>query len=325
MRWSHAILIDEAQDCSIYEKALLYATRGCENIVIATGGKDQLIRKGKENDWTVLFGKHLEKETITLRRTNWRQKANIVTFLNAFAEHYNLESKNLQTPPETENKGKVIIDIRNMNNRTIPLDKLASLRNQGKAYGCSDFENLMILLPHFGYTNINNNQDGANVGQNNRLRAAVDVTDTITFQIQRENSIKDFGHKDYEGTKEMRVYDCTVNTKSDLNPGQCDTRFLFYDSCRGLEAWNVMCIDIDSFFWEKRDCEEARNYAIEQSGLIQEDQSLFQTHYAAIWCYMALTRPMDTLYLSLYNIDNEFSKSLLAIAESCGDAVEFLK
>ena len=325
VRWSHAILIDEAQDCSIYEKALLYATRGCENIVIATGGKDQLIRKGKENDWTVLFGKHLEKETITLRRTNWRQKANIVTFLNAFAEHYNLESKNLQTPPETENKGKVIIDIRNMNNRTIPLDKLASLRNQGKAYGCSDFENLMILLPHFGYTNINNNQDGANVGQNNRLRAAVDVTDTITFQIQRENSIKDFGHKDYEGTKEMRVYDCTVNTKSDLNPGQCDTRFLFYDSCRGLEAWNVMCIDIDSFFWEKRDCEEARNYAIEQSGLIQEDQSLFQTHYAAIWCYMALTRPMDTLYLSLYNIDNEFSKSLLAIAESCGDAVEFLK
>lgn len=320
VRWSHAILIDEAQDCSIYEKALLYATRGCENIVIATGGKDQLIRKAKENDWTVLFGKRLEKESITLRRTNWRQKANVVTFLNAFAEHYNLESKNLLTPPETENKGKVIIDIRNMHRRTIPLDKLSSLRNQGKVYGCSDFENLMVLLPHNGYTD-----NGVNAIQNNRTRATVDVTDTITFQIQRDNSILDFGHKDYEGTKDMRVYDCTVNTKSDLNPGQCDTRFLFYDSCRGLEAWNVMCIDIDSFFWEKRDCEEARNYAIEQSGLIQEDQSLFQTHYAAIWCYMALTRPMDTLYLSLHNIDNEFSKNLLAIAESCGNAVEILR
>lgn len=323
VNWSHAILIDEAQDCSIYEKALLYATRGCENIVIATGGKDQLIRKGKENDWTVLFGKRLEKEFVTLRRTNWRQKANIVTFLNAFAEHYNLESKKIQSSPETENKGKVIIDIRNMHNRIIPLDKLASLRNQGKVYGCSDFENLMVLLPHFGYTN--NNQDGTKVIHSNRLRANVDVTDTITFQVQRDNSIIDIGHKDYDGTKDMRVYDCTINAKSDLNPGQCDTRFLFYDSCRGLEAWNVMCIDLDSFFWEKCDCEEARNYAIEQSGLIQEDQSLFQTHYAAIWCFMALSRPMDTLYISLHNTDNDFSKEILEIAKSCGDAVEILK
>lgn len=325
VRWSNAILIDEAQDCSIYEKALLYATRGSENIVIATGGKDQLIRKAKENDWSVIFGKRLEKESITLRRTNWRQKANIVSFLNAFAEEFNLESKNIQTPPETDNKGKVIIDIRNVQNRTIPLDKLASLRNQGKAYGCSDFENLMVLLPHFGYTNGHNNPDGTNLGQNIRLHAVVDVTDTIVFQNQRENSIMDIGHKEYDGTKDMRVFDCTINSKSDLNPGHCDTRFLFYDSCRGLEAWNVMCIDLDSFFWEKRDCEEARNYAIEQSGLIQEDQSLFQTHYAAIWCYMALSRPMDTLYISLYNTDNDFSKKILTIAEICGEKVEILK
>lgn len=324
VRWSHAILIDEAQDCSIYEKALLYATRGSENIVIASGGKDQLIRKAKENDWSVIFGKRLELETITLRRTNWRQKANIVNFLNIFAENFNLETKNIQTPPETENKGKVIIDLRYMHNRTIPLDKLASLRNQGKAYGCSDFENLMVLLPHSGYTN-NITQDGTNQYQNNRLRATVDITDTIVFQSQRENTIMDFGHKDYDSTKDMRVYDCTINSKSDLNPGQCDTRFLFYDSCRGLEAWNVMCVDLDSFFWEKQDCEEARNYAIEQSGLIQEDQSLYQTHYAAIWCFMALSRPMDTLYMTLHNIDNEFSKKILSIAEACGDAVEIIK
>ena len=183
----------------------------------------------------------------------------------------------------------------------------------------------MVLLPHFGYTNSNNNQDNARAAHNNRLHAVVDVTDTIVFQNQRENSIKDIGHKENEGTNDMRVFDCTINSKSDLNPGHCDTRFLFYDSCRGLEAWNVMCIDLDSFFWEKRDCEEARNYAIEQSGFIQEDQTLFQTHYAAIWCYMALSRPMDTLYISLDNIDNEFSKKILNIAKVCGEKVEILK
>ena len=51
---------------------------------------------------------------------------------------------------------------------------------------------------------------------------------------------------------------------------------------------------------------------------------MFQTHYAAIWCYMAFSRPMDTLYLSIDNIDDEFSTILLRIADKCGDAVEII-
>ncbi len=336
VRWSNVILVDEAQDCSIYEKALLYAIRGSENIVVATGGKDQLIRKPKVNDWTVLFGKLQEKETVTLRRTNWRQKANIVKFLNTFADYFNLESKNIQNPPETTERGKVIIDLRQQNNRCILLDKLASLRNQGRANGCSDYESLMVLLPHTGYTsshmqsgNLENNTGYTSSHmqrENNKgIRASVDVTDTITFQLQQENSIIDFGLKEYEGIKDIRISDCTVSAKRDLNIGQCDTRFLYYDSCRGLEAWNVMCIELDSFFKEKYESEDARMFAIEQSGLIQEDQSLYQTNYAAIWCYMAMTRPMDTLYISIKNVNSLFSKKLLKISELCGDAIEIIR
>ena len=317
VRWSHVILLDEAQDCSIYEKALLFQTRGSENIVIATGGKDQLIRKSNENDWSVLFGKPIEKESITLRRTNRRQKSNIVKFLNEFALQYNLDSKNIETPPETEDKGRVIIDLRKSNKGQVSLDKMASLRNQGKDYGCSDYENLMVLLPRKGYTS-------KDVASKLYMQMSIDVTDTITFTQAHTKSIKNFNYKEHDGTKDVKLCDCTISSKGDLNLGQCDTRFLYYDSCRGLESWNVMCLSVDEFFNEKYESQDAKNYAIELSGLIQEDLSMFQTHFAAIWCYMAFSRPMDTLYLTIDNIDDEFSKVLLQIANKCGDAVEII-
>lgn len=318
VRWSHIILLDEAQDCSIYEKALLFQTRGSENIVIATGGKDQLIRKSKENDWSVLFGKPIEKESITLRRTNRRQKSNIVKFLNEFALHYNLDSKNIETPSETEDKGRVIIDLRKFNNGQVSLDKMASLRNQGKDYGCSDYENLMVLLPRKGYTS-------KGTDSKMYMQMSVDVTDTITFAQSYSKSINNFNHTEYEGTKDVRLCDCTTNSKGDLNLGQCDTRFLYYDSCRGLESWNVMCISVDEFFHEKYDNQDAKNFAIELSGLLRENLSMFQAHYAAIWCFMAFSRPMDTLYLSIKDKDDAFSKVLLQIARKCGNAVEIIE
>ena len=154
---------------------------------------------------------------------------------------------------------------------------------------------------------------------------SIDVTDTITFSAKANREINDFSHKGHEGTKDVRICDCTTNSKGDLNIGQCDTRFLYYESCRGLEAWNVMCLSVDNFFNEKYESQEAKNYAIEHSGLIQENLSMYKTHYAAIWCYMAFSRPMDTLYLSIDNMDDDFSKELLQIAEKCGDIVEIFK
>ena len=115
------------------------------------------------------------------------------------------------------------------------------------------------------------------------------------------------------------------NSKSNFIIGQNDTRVLLYDSCRGLETWNAMCIDVDTFYEEKYGSPESQSYARENSGLIQEDTPIFQTRFAAIWCYMAFTRAMDTLYISISNRNLQFSQKLLKIAKSCGDAVEIIK
>lgn len=43
-KWSRSIIIDEGQDCNIYEKLIIMKLRGSENLIVASGGKDQLIR-----------------------------------------------------------------------------------------------------------------------------------------------------------------------------------------------------------------------------------------------------------------------------------------
>lgn len=152
VNWSKLILVDEAQDCQVNEKALLFELHGSDNTVIATGGRDQLIRTAQENDWSQLFGKRLDAEKITLRSVSYRQKENIILFLNAFAEAFDIETR-LTVPDETKNSGRVILDCRGFNKNEIPLDMIMSLQLNGRDMGCSNFENMMFLLPQVGYVN----------------------------------------------------------------------------------------------------------------------------------------------------------------------------
>ena len=70
-----------------------------------------MIRTAQENDWSQLFGKRLDAEKITLRSVGYRQKENIILFLNAFAEAFDIETR-LTVPDETKNSGRVILDCR---------------------------------------------------------------------------------------------------------------------------------------------------------------------------------------------------------------------
>ena len=150
VNWSKLILVDEAQDCQVNEKALLFELHGSDNTVIATGGRDQLIRTAQENDWSQLFGKQLDTEKITLRSVSYRQKENIILFLNAFAGSFDIETR-LTVPDETRNTGRVILDCRSFNNNALPLDVIMSLQLYGRDMGCSNFENMIFLLPQIGY------------------------------------------------------------------------------------------------------------------------------------------------------------------------------
>ena len=53
---------------------------------------------------------------------------------------FTIKLKYLKYPSETEDKGRVIIDLRKYNKGQISLEKMASLRNQGKDYGNVEYQ-----------------------------------------------------------------------------------------------------------------------------------------------------------------------------------------
>ena len=304
VNWSHLLLIDEAQDCTIYEKALLYELFGSDNIVLASGGNDQLIRSAKENHWDILFGKKLDCNTVQLRATSYRQKGNIVKFLNAFSEKFKLGTK-LEVSEELADAGRVIIDCRNTSTNAIPFDKVDSMYQVGKKYGCSNFENILFMLPQHGYVDrtYSENPD-----------VFIDQYDTVNFLSSLKSRKLTIEFPEY-----LNVMNGTANDKREFinNVGQDNSRCILYNSCRGLEAWNIYCVDFDKFYEEMLESKDAEEYAeTVGGGIFAEGHGAYQEKFASIWCYMALTRGMDTIYIRLADTNSDFSSKILDIAES---------
>lgn len=305
LTWSNSIIIDEAQDCNIYEKLIIIKLRGAENLIVSSGGKEQLIRTSAEVDWRIMLGIPILYEEIKLGNKCYRQKANIVDFINHFSEHFELASK-MQSITESKGVGQVVLDMRMLDTR-LPLDIIRELKNKGEVHGCSAYENLMFLLPSVGYTS-------KKVGDSLQIDSN-DNVEKIRVSVDRKLEIEN---------EELNIWNGIVENKSNLKvPGLSQTRFIYYDSCRGLEAWSVLCMDVDTFFYQKRNSKEAEKYAIEQSSLFVEKKEL-KTRYALLWCFMVFTRPIDTLYLKFKNPSCEFAKNLLRIANECGDAVRII-
>jgi len=110
------------------------------------------------------------------------------------------------------------------------------------------------------------------------------------------------------------LWDGAVDDKNELrlpSPNEC--RLIYYESCRGLEAWTVACFSLDRFFSnqlahpdaEKFLIEEEREKAMQKLGITNEDRKLM---FAGTWALMALTRAMDKIYIGLYDRESELGK-----------------
>lgn len=296
--WSRSVLIDEAQDCNNYEKLILIKVYGAENIVVTSGGKDQLIRTSLVTDWTHFLEKPIPADIITLSGRSYRQKANVVNFVNSFGESYKIATS-IKSANESKGLGRVIIDTRN-SIRGFSNEILNQIREEGKILGCSDYENCMVLLPTKGYSS---KTKGKGI--------FIDELDNVEIVDKSTNRILEISNKD------LKIWNGIVERKGELPvPAANQTRFIYYESCRGLEAWNVLCVDLDSFFYNLRSSKDAKLYARTNQGLFTKEDDL-KSQYALHWIYMAITRPIDTLYIKLAVPTNEFSKEIIDIAKNC--------
>lgn len=113
----------------------------------------------------------------------------------------------------------------------------------------------------------------------------------------------------------LNVWDGTrLDVRKDFARNANMLRVVQYASCRGLEGWTVVCDGLDAFWQHKFDtfsCDGADG-----------DAQVSSAKEAWRWAIIPLTRAIDTLVITLWSIDSEFARAILAIAADMRDAVE---
>lgn len=298
-RRKRTLFIDEAQDCHRLEKEILISIYGSNNVVVANGGKEQLIRHVELCNWEVSQAKKLEVKKHYTRNKSYRVKKTVVDFCNYVAKRFQIDL-NLE-PLESEDEGELLFDFRLNHNETEVTEIFNHLKLKGEVNGCLPYESLLVLLES------NSQREGA-TGSNepNRETAIINEYDNI-----EDATLLKRGTWKYLETLEnndFMFWDGTTNDKSQLIvPSPNESRVIYYESCRGLEAWTVACFALDKFFSLKREDPDAEKYLIEDLFLNQDNEQR-KSMYAATWALMALTRVIDTLYVHINDRNSEFGK-----------------
>jgi hypothetical protein len=292
------LFIDEAQDCHRLEKEIFISIYGSNNIVVANGGKEQLIRHIELCNWEISQTKKLEIKKHHTRNKSFRVKKTAVDFCNYVAKRFDIDL-NLE-PLESDDEGELIFDFRLHHKDNEITEIFNHLKIKGEVNGCTPYESLMVLLE-------SNTQRGNSFGFSESSNTVI-INEYDNF----EDAVQlDRGKWKYIKTLEENnffLWDGTVGDKSQLVvPSPNESRVIYYESCRGLEAWTVACFALDKFFELKREDQDAEKYLIEDI-FLNHDNNKRKSIYAATWVLMALTRVIDTLYVQINDVNSEFGK-----------------
>jgi hypothetical protein len=93
-------------------------------------------------------------------------------------------------------------------------------------------------------------------------------------------------------------------------------RIVQYESCRGLEGWSTVLDGLDEF-WDLR-----KSMALTGNGAVSE---LEAEAVAWRWCMIPITRPIDTLVITLRSKESRVGKILSELAKSMPDLIEVVR
>lgn len=286
------ILIDEAQDCFNIEKELLYTIFTPEKIVIVDGGSEQLIRNQVPCNWKKYLRRDIPFTASSVRMKSTRQKKNLVKFLNFLAMKFNVPF--YMETNDLEDHGEIVFDFRSQLDDKQVIDEAQRLLNTGKFQGCTPYESLLVFCD----ARENHIFDPLGIGGSDE--ATVDDDDVIIIKKSRKNIWKYL----HPLKQNFEIWDGTiVNKKESTLPSSSDIRVLYYESCRGVEAWSTMCFDLDVLFEIKYQDNEAEKFIKNDgeadlfSGVLSEHQR--RERFAAHWLIMGLTRAMDSVYIQV--------------------------
>lgn len=126
-------------------------------------------------------------------------------------------------------------------------------------------------------------------------------------------TLRDWGYTTWDGVDETRRKDFPRSTG--------EYRVVHYQSCRGLEGWTVVLEHLDEFWVDRFQLKKAAGLtSAEADGLNDLEDLAYRQAWR--WAFIALTRPIDTLVITLANLDNPLAKGLLRVARDFPDIVE---
>lgn len=295
--WDY-IMIDEAQDWNPFEVEILYSIFGPSRIVISQA-PDQKVRGSNNPRWVRPKWRIDHDFVQTNEKKSFRQKANLVSFVNQFADKFNLAWE--LEPNEDFVGGKVIITT----NYNIELHKdLYSdcLKSGNKAY-----EMLFLVAPS---KIISDGEKEITFKRNERDKNSI----TKTFKKAHCRLVDEF--KDqidfWDGTNKELRRDYPV--KVDQH------RLIQYESCRGLEGWTVVCIEIDELvkYLSNNYKEDTDNLELEL-----ESPEEKKNRYVYMWSLIPLTRAIDTLVITIKDKNSDIAKKLYELHKENTQFVEW--
>ncbi len=278
------VFIDEAQDWLPKERDILFKIFTPNRIIIASG-KDQLIRHFEICQWTANIDAGKIKRDYSNK--NMRQKKNLVDFVNILSNKFNMDW-NLQATEELIG-GKVKILSSDICSYCLNEEYDELCKSGNIAY------DLLFLVPPELVTTIEDKNSFGDI-------------------ILR----KRFSHNDKFENLKFKIWDATdTELRSEYPVTHDESRLMQYDSCRGLEGWTVVCLNFDSFHKYKQETFKESSESLPTLDSLENKKLKF----ANLWSLIPLTRPIDTLIITLKDKNAYISK----ILKECSDQLDYVE
>jgi hypothetical protein len=98
-------------------------------------------------------------------------------------------------------------------------------------------------------------------------------------------------------------------------------RLLQYESCRGLEGWTVVCLQLDEFIKYKMD-----TFTEQETGeLGLETFEEKRDKFVYLWSLIPLTRAIDTLIITIKDANSKVGKALRKVYEQNSDYIQWIE
>jgi predicted ribonuclease YlaK len=249
--------------------------------VIIADGVDQLIRSQRKCNWTQGLKPGVDFHKKSERR-GLRQKYTLVDFVKQVAEKLNVYWD--LEPKEDLYGGKIIIKIG---------DYIQELHDREfeicKNNGNSAYEMMFLAPPSLV---------GGSASKKSFLKAP---------------EFKDMGITIWDGTNR----DLRTAYSVDLD----SHRLLQYDSCRGLEGWTVVCLELDEFVRYKHETFQEEDIGQLTLETFEEKRDKFVN----LWTLIPLTRAIDTLIITIKNPESKTAKAFREVYSKNPDVIEWIE